>query len=88
MPTNKKELRNRVIEVFKKYSSVLTVYRIYYLDDKSFLVLAGPGKDPNSDLNSNFYLVNIAAGLTICEPDAPFDKKYDKVFRSLKERVI
>lgn len=85
---NNTELRNKVATTFKKYSSALTIYRIFNIDGKNFMVVAGPGKDPNADYNSNFYFVNTQNGITMCVPDAPFNPKFEEIFATLKERLI
>ena len=85
---NNAELRNKVTATFKKYSSTLTIYRIFNIDGKTFMVVAGPGKDINKDYNSSFYLVNTQNGITMCVPDAPFNPKFEEIFAALKERLI
>lgn len=82
------ELRNKVATTFKKYSSTLTIYRIFNIDGKIFMAVAGPGKDINTDYNSNFYLVNTQNGITMCVPDAPHDPRFKDIFNTLKERLI
>lgn len=82
------EIKKAVLNSFKKYSTELNIYKMFFVTKTVYLIIAGPGNDIENDYNSNYYLTDLATNKTVCVPDAPYNPKYTDVFSTLREREI